>query len=85
MFNWSKNCFLVAGTVANQEPIFTITDTKLHVLIVSLLTQGSVKLLKQLESGFKRTISWNKYQPKITEQTRNRYWSKFYSIQVFKE
>ena len=29
MLNWSKKCFLVAGTSANQEPIFTITDTKL--------------------------------------------------------
>ena len=25
---WSAICFLVAGTVANQEPTFTITDTK---------------------------------------------------------
>ena len=26
MLTWSKNCFLVAGTAANQEPTFTITD-----------------------------------------------------------
>ena len=29
--------------------------------------------MKQLESGFKRTIDWNKYQSKITEQAQNRY------------
>ena len=32
-----------------------------------------IKLLKQLESGFKRTINWNKYQLKVTEQVLNRY------------
>ena len=26
MLTWSKNCFLVAGTPANQEPTFAITD-----------------------------------------------------------
>ena len=30
-------------------------------------TQDNVKLLKQLEYGFKRTINWNKHQP------QNRY------------
>ena len=29
--------------------------------------------MKQLESGFKRTIHWNKYQSKISEQAQNRY------------
>ena len=28
--------------------------------------------MKQLESGFKIRINWNKYQSKITDQTRNR-------------
>ena len=66
---WSKNCFSVAGTAANQEPTFTTTDTKVHVPVVTLSTQDNVKLLKQLEPDFKRTINWNKYQCKITEQT----------------
>ena len=30
-------------------------------------------MLKQLESGFKRTINWNKYQFKTTNQVQNRY------------
>ena len=32
---WSKNCFLVAGTVANQEPIFRVTGSKLYVSVVT--------------------------------------------------
>ena len=31
------------------------------------------KLLKQIESGFKRQVTWNKYQSKMTEQKRSRY------------
>ena len=55
---------LVVGTAANQVSTFTKTDTKLCVTFVTLSTQDNVKLLKQLESGFKRTISWNKYLSK---------------------
>ena len=62
---WSKNCILVA---ANQNPEFKITDTKLYVPVVTLSTQDNIKLLKKLESGFKRTINWNKYLPKKTNQ-----------------
>ena len=61
---WSKRCILVAGAAANQVPEFKITDTKLYVPVVTLSTQDNVKLLKQLESSFKRTNNWNKYQPK---------------------
>ena len=64
MLTWLKDCSLVAGTSANQEPTFTITDTKLYVPVVTLSTQDHVKLFKQLESGFKRTINWNKDQCK---------------------
>ena len=45
-------------------PTFTITDTIGHVPVVTLSTQGNVKLLEQLESGFKIKINWNKYQCK---------------------
>ena len=37
-----------------------MTDTKLYVPVVTLSTEDNVKLLKQLESGFNRTINWNK-------------------------
>ena len=52
---WSTNYFLVAGTLANQEPTLTITDTKRYVPVITLLTQNNVKLSKKLEMGFKRT------------------------------
>ena len=37
---WSKQCFSVTDAAANQDPIFAITDTKLCVLVVTLVTQG---------------------------------------------
>ena len=56
MLTWSNNCFLIAGTAANQVPIFTIKHTKLYVPVVTLSSlYHNVKLFKQLESGFKRT------------------------------
>ena len=70
---WSKNCILVAGTVANKNPSFEINDTKLYVPVVTLSTQENIKLLKQLESSFKRTINWNKYLAETTNQARSRY------------
>ena len=44
-----------------------------EISLMTLSTQDNVKLLKQLEAGFKRTINWNKHQSKITEQAHNRY------------
>ena len=56
---WSRNCIIVGGTVNSQNPSFQIKDTKLYVPVVTSSTQENIKLLKQLESGFERTISWN--------------------------
>ena len=41
--------------------------------VVTLSTQENIKVLKDLESGFKRKINWNKYLAKTTNQARNRY------------
>ena len=41
MLTWSRNCFLVAETVANQEPIFIITDTKLYDPVATLPSQNN--------------------------------------------
>ena len=59
---WFINYYIVE----NQAPIFAITDLKLYVPVVTLSTEDNVKLLKQLNSGFKRKINWNKYQSKAT-------------------
>ena len=56
-----------------RQKKIAITDTKLYVPAVTLSTEDNVKLLKQFQSGFKRTINWNKYQSKLTEQAKNRY------------
>ena len=72
-FEWSRNCILVAGTATDQSQRFQISDTKLYVPVVTISTQESIKLLKQLESGFKRTINRNKNLAKTTNQAQNRY------------
>ena len=51
--NWSKKCITVASNI-NQEIIFSITDAKLYVPVVTLSTQDNKKLLEQLKSGFKK-------------------------------
>ena len=58
--SWSVNCVIVATDIANQGATFSITGTKLYVPVVSLRTQDNAKLFKQLKSGFRRTIKWNK-------------------------
>ena len=64
ILNWSANWVIIYTDVANQVPTFTITETNLYVPVVTLSTQDNAKLLPQLKSGFKRTISWNKYLTK---------------------
>ena len=61
---FSASCAIIYTDVANQVPTFTITETNLYVPVVTLSTQDNAKLLPQLKSGFKRTISQNKYLPK---------------------
>ena len=51
--NWSENCVIVASNVEAQATAFSITDTKLCVLVVSLSTQDNAKLPEQLKSGLK--------------------------------
>ena len=58
----SAGCVIIYTDVADQVPTFTITKTNLYVPAVTLSTQDNAKLLPQLKLGFKRTISWNKYQ-----------------------
>ena len=54
MLTWSKNC-AISSTVGKTE--FKTTDLKLYVSAVTLSTQDNVKLFKQLEFGFKRTVN----------------------------
>ena len=50
-----------------------MTDTKLYAWVVTLSHDDNSRLLQQLKPGFKHTINWNKYQSKVTMQTRSQY------------
>ena len=67
--NCSENCVIVATDVTAQATNFSITDKKLcfSCTFIELLTflDFCAKMLEQLKSGFKSTIDWNKYQPKL--------------------
>ena len=51
---------------------FAITDTRLYVLVATLSAQHNAELLEQLRSDFKRTITWNKCQPKGSSERQNK-------------
>ena len=46
ILTWSSTCVIVSAIDANQDAIFTITDTKLYVPVVTLSTQENAKLLQ---------------------------------------
>ena len=56
---WWSTCVITNYTGAGR---FTIADTKLYVVVVTLSTQDNAKLLQKLKSGFKRTNNCNKHQ-----------------------
>ena len=52
--------------------IFKITDTKLYVPVIILLTEDDNKLIEQLKLEFSRTIKWNKYRSEMSNQTKTK-------------
>ena len=76
ILTWFKKCVLRSKSTRDADydaPIdrkidvpenvtFQITDTKLHVPVVTLSKESDMKPLEQLKIGFKRTIKWNKYR-----------------------
>ena len=70
ILTWSDKCVLSNDTKATT---FAITDTKLYVPVITLSTQDSTKLSQQLKPGFKRSINWNKHQPKVSSKISNQY------------
>ena len=57
ILTWSRYSAIISTDINYQIPTFTITETNLYVPVVTLSTQDNAKLLPQLKSGFKRTIS----------------------------
>ena len=45
ILTWSANYVIIYTNVANQDPEFEITETKLYVPVVTLSTDDNVKLL----------------------------------------
>ena len=70
ILTWSKDCVI---TNSAGDGKFAITETKLYVPVVTLSTKDNEKLLQKLKSGFKKTISWNKYESSIKTFAQNRY------------
>ena len=66
---WTENCVLTtaaidanANTTSADSATFKITDAKLYDPVVSFPAEDNVKLAKQLNDGFNRSVYWNKYQ-----------------------
>ena len=70
---WSTNCAIIYTDIANQNPTFAITETKLYDPVVTLPTHDNAKLLLQLKSSFKWTNNLNKYlaKPELLAQNPN--------------
>ena len=51
---WSANCGLFSSVAART---FTITNTKINALVVTLSADDNAKVLKQLGSRFKSIIT----------------------------
>ena len=70
IFTWSSTCVITNST---GVVTFEIRDKKLYVPVVTLSTQDNSKMPQQLKSGFKRTVSWNKYlsKPELLRQDPN--------------
>ena len=67
ILTWSKDCVVTNSTGEGKF------ETKLYVPVVTLSTKDNDKLLEQLKSGLKKTISWNKYESSINTFAQNRY------------
>ena len=56
---------------APTNATFKIKGTKLYVPLVTLSAENDNKLLEQLKTGFKRTITWYKYRSEMSNQAAN--------------
>ena len=57
--NWIEDCICSSS---GDSAKFSITDAKLHVLIVTLSTKDSANFTKKLSERFKRFVCWNSYE-----------------------
>ena len=81
--SWSETCvitstekrILVAGQPnrgdSPESAAFKIKDCKNYVPVITLSAENDNKLLKQLKTGFEKTMKWNKYRSEKSSQTKN--------------
>ena len=67
---WSRNCLLIEHHYNITGVKFTCT--KFYVLVVTLFKNDNANFLENRKQGFKTTISWNKYRPEKTTQSKNK-------------
>ena len=83
---WSANCVITSKATRKADPdadpavaginnptnaVFKITDCRLYIPVVTLSAEYDNKPLEQLKTGFKGTITWNKYKSETSNQTKN--------------
>ena len=67
----SMDCVLIQHHNNITGATFQINNNKLYITVVNLSMNDNIKFLENIKQGFKRTISWNKYRPERTTQTKN--------------
>ena len=49
ILTWSANCVISSSTAVDQATRFAVADTKLYVVVVTLVTDDNAKLLQQFQ------------------------------------
>ena len=55
-----------------KRAIIKTNNTKLYVLVVILSINDNITFLENINQGFKRKISWNKYRSEIPTQSKKK-------------
>ena len=56
--------------IATTGAKLQIDNAKLYVPVVTLSINDNIKFKKNINRGFKRTFSWNKYRSELTTQPK---------------
>ena len=64
---WPAKCVIIISTGAGT---YEITNARFYAAVTLLILENT-KLLQRLNSGFKRTVNWNKYVTKDPVQLPN--------------
>ena len=80
---WSNKCIISETLRTSQtrknnrvtatettRATFHINNAKLYTPVVTLPINKNIKVLENIEQGFKIAISWNKYRSEITTQPK---------------